>query len=901
MSLMGYRSTLLRSVIALTVFYSLAAAVAFYSMGPEKLQTWLEAAGFWVEGDREINPANAASAATEVVLARSYAVWPWLAGGMAAGSAIILLMVGVGMVTRRQRAKARGEFRGMNLSITYMPCPDPVAYKPVKAQLAGDVPAHHMPLIDQLLGYLQAHPDAFCGDGHSTTLLEHHLGVIDEAFEYKGADPLLPLAAAAHDIGKTVSHAKQDGQWVRLSYHDKESGRLLAKFSAWWELPEDERSILMLAVKYEHSPNLMPVAFPGLCSKGMRRAVTLLQQLREFDGLATRGEKRKVLETLNVRELAIETFLRVVPQVPYQVKGLAKRVKAAGFRVGERLYLSEHHIRETALAKLDGDVAAAFGGDFRTRGQAGEFTQVLLAALADRGWLITEIEGVPEGSETAKTWKLPADQALWRVRSGIIEFRGMIAVELPTEHQGLYPRETAYKVTVLGPQGKHSGNAGVAPTKDSGKRDDRMNKPKGIPASEVCDVSLFASAPAGARTPAGKADGAKGSTSPEKPTSSDQPAAASRLNEEGDAATKLGGNTAQQAQLQSESGGGNVAQVSPEAADHTSPPDVAGAWLLDNPQMTGGNAAQENSRQPKLSGGDTAQINDDSVQQPAPVTAEPDLMANLAGAWLLDDTLRVDGNTEQIKGGDVTSLRAPQLDENGGDTAQNIGGDVASMGAPQPDENDGDTASKNTHQHPDIGGNDAQNEQNAPGNHAPAEAHSGNVGDVDGAWMLEDSDKPAGGNVAPIAAEGRTPGLANGGDVASIADHAESMISPKESGQVAPAVGTKCTKGDVSAKLDDWSPESEDEARDPLVAPGKGEAVPSAVEHEHETQMMQPTATDGSRLLSNGPLDSPQAAEPAQYKTQIADMAETLPGGAEQPEVVSGQEDAKHPPRYSGA
>ncbi|BBI65725.1 hypothetical protein HSBAA_PA_3280 (plasmid) [Vreelandella sulfidaeris] len=112
--------------------------------------------------------------------------------------------------------------------------------------------------------------------------------MIDEAFEYEGADPS-SLAAAAHDIGKTVSHAKQDGQWVRLSYHDKQSGRLLAKFPAWWELPEDERAILLLAVKYEHSPNLMPVAFPGLSSKGCA-AQSLSSSSCEIDGLATRGE-----------------------------------------------------------------------------------------------------------------------------------------------------------------------------------------------------------------------------------------------------------------------------------------------------------------------------------------------------------------------------------------------------------------------------------------------------------------------------------------------------------------------------------------------------------------------------------------------------------------------------------
>jgi len=644
MSLMGYRSTLLRSVIALTLFYSLTAIAVFYSMGPETLQEWLAGAGFWVEGDDEITPPNAASAATEVVLARSRVVWPWLVGGMAAGTVIVLLMVGVGLITRRRRAKSRGDFRGMDLSITYMPSPDPISYKPVKAELAGNVPAHHMPSINQLLGYLQAHPDAYCGDGHNTTLLEHHLGVIDEAFEYEGADSLLPLAAAAHDIGKTVSHAKQDGQWVRLSYHDKQSGRLLAKFPAWWALPEDERSILLLAVKYEHSPNLMPVTFPGLCSNGMRRAVTLLQQLREIDGLATRGEKRKVLETLDVQELAIDTFLRVVPQVPYQVKGLAKRVKAAGFRVGERLYLSEHHVRETALSKLDDDVAAAFGGDFRARGKSGEFTQVLLGALADRGWLITEIEGLPEGSETAKTWTLPSDQALWRVRSGIIEFRGMIAVELPAEHQGLYPRETAYEVTVLGPQGKHSGNAGVAPTKDSGKREERMTKPKGIPASDVCDVSLFATAPAvAAPKPGGNA--------------------AQKAEQQSDSS---GGNAAQKAEQQSGSSGGNAAQESAEAANNASKSskksvnktDMAGAWLLDDPAPAGGDAAQEEARQYSPGGGDVAQKDNHAQKPQALAKADSDEQTDGAGAWLLEDAHDGGGNVardEQHGKNDATS------------------------------------------------------------------------------------------------------------------------------------------------------------------------------------------------------------------------------------------------------
>ena len=94
------------------------------------------------------------------------------------GTLIVLMVVLVGQIVRRYRAKARGEFRGMDLTITSMPTPDPVKFKPVKAQLAGSVPRHHLPLIRQLLGYLQANPDAYCGDGHGTTLLEHHLGGI---------------------------------------------------------------------------------------------------------------------------------------------------------------------------------------------------------------------------------------------------------------------------------------------------------------------------------------------------------------------------------------------------------------------------------------------------------------------------------------------------------------------------------------------------------------------------------------------------------------------------------------------------------------------------------------------------------------------------------------------------
>ncbi|MCP1304676.1 hypothetical protein BIS09_12610 [Halomonas sp. R1t8] len=879
---MGYRSTLLRSVIALTVFYSLAGMVAFYAMGPEALQAWLEARGFWNTDRGDINPANAASAATEAVVARVDAVWPWLVGGMGVGTLIVLMVVLVGRVVRRYRAKSRGEFRGMDLTITSMPTPAPVKFKPIKAQLAGDVPRHHLPLIHQLLGYLQAHPDAYCGDGHGTTLLEHHLGVMDQAFEYEGADPLLPLAAAAHDIGKTISHAKLDGEWVRFSPHDKEGGRLLPKFPAWWELPDDERTILLLAVKYEHSPSKMPRTFPGLTDKGLRRASTLLQQLREIDGLTTRTEKSKVLESVDVEELAIDAFLRVIPLVPYQVKGLAKGVKAAGFRVGDRLYLSEPMIREAALTKLGQGVAEALGGGYRAPGKTGQFTQILLKALHDRGWLVTEAEGVPEGSEASKTWTLPADQALWRVRSGIIEFRGMIAVELPEEHHGLYPRETAYEVTVIGPL-RTSAGSGVVPTKDSGKREERAEIPKGIPASEVCEVSLFAASQPGGEAGKVEPPAAGGDVAPkgEEPAPSKaQKDSPPWLLEDGDSASTasvsggdtapmdepVGGNAAPKEAAaaggdtapKDEPVGGDAAPKGEQAAgaggisaqDEASKSDVS--WLLDDgfedaaPPVSGGNAAPKDDP----IGGDVAPKGEQAAGEPTPEQAPKH-----DASWLLegDDS----ASTAPASGGDA----APKDDSIGGDAAPKEAAAAGGNAAPKDDPIGGDVAPK---------GEQAADAAGAP---TPEQAPK-----HDASWLLEDDDSAStasasGGDAAPeeaVAAGGSTAPKDDpvGGDAAPKGEEAAPEKAPKndaswlleddDSASTAPASGGDAAPKEAAAAGGNVAPKDDPVGGD--VAPKGEEAAPEEAPKNDASWLLEDDDSASTAPASGGdaaPKDDP--------------------------------------------
>lgn len=49
--------------------------------------------------------------------------------------------------------------------------------------------------------------ESYAGVGHDRNLYEHTLSVVKKSW-VKGCDPLIPLAAAAHDIGKLITFKK---------------------------------------------------------------------------------------------------------------------------------------------------------------------------------------------------------------------------------------------------------------------------------------------------------------------------------------------------------------------------------------------------------------------------------------------------------------------------------------------------------------------------------------------------------------------------------------------------------------------------------------------------------------------------------------------------------------------
>lgn len=338
------------------------------------------------------------------------------------------------------------------------------------------LPAVHRELIDQIIGVLAAHPDAYVGPGHKTTLLEHSLNVLETSLsrEESETEPLLPVAAIAHDMGKITSFQRQkDGSWKRVGWHDKESARILATLEAWWRLPDLERKSLSLALRYDHSSGDIPFIGGGV----RERALALQNLLETSDRAATAEEKKVVLEDLPLPDIVFEAFLKALPTFPLHVAGFApaKNVKAAGWKKGGVLYLLEHQCRDRVLQTMDPDINAALGGLYRAQHTVAPFTQALLHALEARALLIRE-----HGGQTVKV-----DEAMWTIQSGTKEFKSVMMIRITDEMKLKLPdTDTTYDITVTGSlRGSPPGEMAVASLDMAGLLR-KPRKPRPAPSDE---------------------------------------------------------------------------------------------------------------------------------------------------------------------------------------------------------------------------------------------------------------------------------------------------------------------------------------------------------------------------------------------------------------------------------
>jgi len=440
------KSRLLKSWLRLLTLWWLGTAVFWSMSDPRIAATWHRLTGHTVS----IDPLTSGLYSLRILRRWSLPVFGLTLLAVLGGVALMWVAFHVAATLRgkRVRSNATGSrWQGVSLSMGSLPKPAwanmPIAGVDIEAEGALSKRLHAMTetqraVFGEVLGLLAAHPDAFVGDGHHGTLLEHTLHVL-ERLPASCNDPLLPIAAAAHDAGKILAWKRDDaGQWQRRGWHDDLGGLLLSALPSVERLPETESRILILALRFAHKRQRTPVMPLWTDTERLHK---IQDAITDADHTATAVEKQQALETLNKDTLLMRAFIEALPTMQFQVPGLRKGVQATGWRKGNRVYLSEPRLRECvseAMQKIDAHAAAAWSVP-RKKGQLARQTADLIDVLAKSGWIVSQVD----------SWT--ATPPLWIVQSGTITLRGILIVDLPAEHQSRLPGDAPYEMTVTGP------------------------------------------------------------------------------------------------------------------------------------------------------------------------------------------------------------------------------------------------------------------------------------------------------------------------------------------------------------------------------------------------------------------------------------------------------------------
>ena len=265
--------------------------------------------------------------------------------------------------------------------------------------------------------------------------------------------------------------------------------RVLSSVTSWWSLPPVQRYGVLLAVKHRGEALKMVPQMTGMpeASKLARELLFALDGSESGEsawkkkgpfyliegGAAVEKEKApegaptatgecqpepapqgasaiEPVETLDAIPDApkkpaglLDIFCQELPSLPLRIAGAAssKTVVPMGWKKKGRLYLIERSLAETLWHKLPRGLKEQFHE--APAGQRSPVTRALLEVLHLEGWLVVK-NGLDE---------LDAKDALWVVRAGKIDFKGVIVLsKLPDPIMDQLPTEDSpFEMTILRP------------------------------------------------------------------------------------------------------------------------------------------------------------------------------------------------------------------------------------------------------------------------------------------------------------------------------------------------------------------------------------------------------------------------------------------------------------------
>lgn len=224
----------------------------------------------------------------------------------------------------------------------------------------------------------------------------------NKEFRFDAQDPLIPILAIAHDIGKLEAYVlepdgtvktKEEGSALtpqddnRIS-HDSLGARILARFPEYWALPGRDRTAINLVIGHYHHPSQFPVDRNGL---SLDDRMTALMEFLILVDKKTGMAESNISDSLNEHEITEEEtssiyhcFVDIITEFG-RVNGTGDKARDSTLKIAQKhdglIVVKEKDLRMLILAKMGWSLDE---GDGRYR-----VTLNLMSTLQEKGVLYT--------------------------------------------------------------------------------------------------------------------------------------------------------------------------------------------------------------------------------------------------------------------------------------------------------------------------------------------------------------------------------------------------------------------------------------------------------------------------------------------------------------------------------
>ncbi|VVP60781.1 hypothetical protein [Pseudomonas fluorescens] len=228
------------------------------------------------------------------------------------------------------------------------------------------------------------------------------IDVKNKEYRFDPQDPLIPILALAHDIGKLEAYVlapdgtvitKEEGSALTPQddnriCHDSLGARILARFPEYWALPARDRTAINLVIGHYHHPSQFPVDRNGL---SLDDRMTALMEFLILVDKKTGMAESNITDSLNEHEITEEesssiyhSFVDIITEFG-RVNGTGDKARDSTLKIAQKhdglVVVKEKDLRMLILAKTGWSLDE---GDGRYR-----VTLNLMSTLQEKGVLYT--------------------------------------------------------------------------------------------------------------------------------------------------------------------------------------------------------------------------------------------------------------------------------------------------------------------------------------------------------------------------------------------------------------------------------------------------------------------------------------------------------------------------------